>query len=54
MAIIIMIFFLLGAGILFLVQTCQALRLGVIADIHLDPSYNGTCGVLCYDLGDYG
>ena len=32
----------------------SAYRVAIMTDMHIDPSYNATCNLLCYDLGDYG
>lgn len=31
----------------------SAYRVAILTDMHIDPSYNATCNIMCYDLGDY-
>ena len=43
------------AAVLAFSSMSQALRLGFLTDIHMDPDYAGYCGFpLCYDRGNYG
>ena len=36
-----------------MVVSASAYRVAIMTDMHIDPSYNGTCNIMCYDLGDY-